>query len=396
MELANRMARLGTETAFEMNALVGKLRREGKDIITFGIGEPDFDTPKNIKDACIKALNDNQTHYTTSNGILPLRHAIAKVAGGFRVLEIDPDEVIVSSGAKHIIYDLITALVNAGDEVIYPNPGYPIYESIANFVGAKSVALPLWESRNFSFDASVLKKLVNKKTKMIILNSPHNPTGGVLSVKDLQDIAEITKDFNCWIMMDEIYSRMIYDEKFTSLASLPGMKERTLIVDGFSKTFAMTGWRLGYGIMPKELAVYVAKLENNTNSCISTFSQYGAIEAMLGDQSPMDKMTVEYKKRRDLIVKLLNDIKGFSCKSPKGAFYAFPNVTQACKNLGLKDARELQNYILDKAGVAVLARTYFGPKNEGENDEYVRLSYVTSTDTIEKGLARIKKVIEQK
>ena len=275
MQLANRMSRLGTETAFEMSALVGKLRREGKDIITFGIGEPDFDTPKNIKDACIKALNENQTHYTTSNGILPLRQAIAKAAGEFRKMEFDPEEVIVSSGAKHILYDVVTVLVNEGDEVIYPNPGYPIYESVANFVGAKSVALPLWENKDFSFDVNDLRKIVNKKTKMIILNSPQNPTGSVLSLKDLEDIAELARKYNCWIMTDEIYSRILYDGKFISIASLPGMKERTIIVDGFSKTFAMTGWRLGYGIMPKELAVYISKLENNTNSCVNTFAQYG-------------------------------------------------------------------------------------------------------------------------
>jgi len=389
------MKRLGTETAFEMNAVVEKLRREGKDIITFGIGDPDFDTPKNIKNACIKALNENKTHYAVSNGILPLRQAIAKAAGEFRKMEFSPDEIVVSTGVKHVLYDLITVLVDEGDEVIYPNPGYPIYESVANFVGAKSVALPLWENRDFSFDANVLKKLVNKKTKMILLNSPHNPTGSVLTVKDLKDIAEISGKFNCWVVMDEIYSRILYENEFTSIISLPGMKERTIIVDGFSKTFAMTGWRLGYGIMPKELTVPITKLENNTNACVNTFAQYGAIEAISGDQSEVHKMAEEYRKRRDLMVKLLNDIKGITCKSPKGSFYAFPNVTGACRKLGLKNARELQDYILYNAGVAVLARTYFGPKNKGETEEYIRLAYVSSIKAIEEGLARIKKVIEK-
>jgi len=395
MQLANRMKRLGTETSFEVNGLVEKLRREGKDIITFGIGDPAFDTPENVKEACIKALKENQTHYANSSGVFALRQAVAKVAGEFRGLEFDPEEVLISSGTKHIIYDVITVLVNEGDEVIYPNPGYPIYESVANFVGARSVALPLLEKKDFSFDANVLKKLVNKKTKMIILNSPQNPTGSVLSLKDLQDIAEISAKFNCWIVTDEIYSRIIYDDKVNSIISLPGMRERTIVVDGFSKSFAMTGWRVGYGIMPKELTVHLAKLENNTNACVNTFAQHGAIEAILGDQSEVNKTISGYRKRRDLMVKLLNDIKGFSCKSPKGAFYAFPNVTQACKNLGLKGARELQSYILENAGVAVLARTYFGPKNEGETEEYIRLSYVASMETIEKGLARIKKVIEK-
>ncbi|MFH1075139.1 MAG: pyridoxal phosphate-dependent aminotransferase [Candidatus Firestonebacteria bacterium] len=396
MQLAKRMGRLGTETAFEVAALVGKLRLQGKDIITFGLGEPDFDTPMNIKQACIKALNENQTHYTTSNGILSLRQAIAKTAGEFRGMEYDADEVVVSPGAKPILFNAIMALVDEGDEVIYPNPGYPIYESVANFVGAKSIALPLWEKNNFSFDVKVLKKLVNKKTKMIVLNSPQNPTGGVLSLKDLEEIAKLAREFNIWILTDEVYGRILYDDKFVSIASLPGMKERTIVVDGFSKTYAMTGWRLGYGLMPKELAPYIAKLETNANSCTNAFVQHAGLEALLGKQDEAANMVVEFKKRRDLIVKLLNEIKGFKCQMPKGAFYAFPNVTEACKNLGLKTAKDLQGFLLEKAGIAVLARTYFGPKNEGEIDEYIRLSYVSSLDNINKGVERMKKAIESK
>ena len=396
MKLAERMGRLGTETAFEVAALVGKLRLQGKDIITFGLGEPNFDTPMNIKEACIKALNANQTHYTTSNGILPLRQAIAKASGEFRGMEYDADEVVVAPGAKPILFNAILALVDEGDEVIYPNPGYPIYESMANFVGAKSIALPLWEKNGFSFDVAVLKKLVNKKTKMLVLNSPQNPTGGVLSKKDLEEIAKLAKEFNFWVLTDEVYGKILYDDKFVSIASLPGMKERTIVVDGFSKTYAMTGWRLGYGLMPKELAPYIAKLETNANSCTNAFVQHAGIEAITGSQVEAEKMVVEFRKRRDLIVKLLNEIKGFKCQMPKGAFYAFPNVTEACKNLGLKDSKALQAFLLDKAGIAVLSRTYFGPKNEGETDEYIRLSYVSSEEDINKGVARMKKAIEGK
>ncbi|MEI7903857.1 MAG: pyridoxal phosphate-dependent aminotransferase [Candidatus Firestonebacteria bacterium] len=392
---AKRMSRLGTENAFVVLAQVKKLLAQGKDIISFGLGEPDFDTPLNIKEAAIKAIKEGQTKYGPSAGILPLREAIARQAGKLRGIEIDPDEVVVTPGAKPIIFDAVMALVDEGDEVVYPNPGYPIYESVANFVGAKSVALPLWESKGFSFDIADLKKLVNKKTKMIFINSPQNPTGGVLSYNDLKAIAELAIQNDCWVVSDEVYGKIIYGEKFHSIASIPGMKQRTIIVDGFSKTYAMTGWRLGYGIMPKELAGFIAKIETNADSCTNTFVQYGGVEAILGPQAESDKMVAEFEKRSILIVDLLNDIKGFSCIRPKGAFYVFPNVTQACKNLGFKDARDLQAYLLEKAEVAVLARTFFGPKNLGEVDEYVRLSYVTSTEKIKEGLQRMKNLIEK-
>jgi len=395
VQLAKRMSRLGTENAYEVAAQVAKLRLTGKDIITFGLGEPDFDTPENIKAACIKALNENQTHYAASAGLLSLRKAVAKEAGKLRGMDIDPDEVVVGPGVKPIIFGSIMALVDEGDEVIYPNPGYPTYESVSNFVGAKTISLPLWEKKGFAFEAETLKKMVTKKTKMIFINSPQNPTGGVLSKKDLEEIATLARKFNFWVVADEIYGRILYDDEFISIASLPGMKERTIIVDGFSKIYSMTGWRLGYGIMPGELAAQMVKLQINANSCTNTFVQIAGVEAISGDQSEPEKMVAEFRKRRDLMVKLLNEIKGFSCHIPKGAFYAFPNVTEACKALGLKSAIELQAYILDKADVAVVARTYFGPKNEGETDEYIRLSYATSQENIKEGLARIKKVIEK-
>ncbi len=393
---AKRMSRLGTENAFVVLAQVKKLMAQGRDIISFGLGEPDFDTPLNIKEAAIKALKEGQTKYGPSAGILPLREAIAKEAGRARGIEIDADEIVVTPGAKPIIFDAVLALVDEGDEVIYPNPGYPIYESVANFVGAKSVALPLWESKGFSFDINDLKKIVNNNTKVIFINSPQNPTGGVISYDDLLAIAELAIKHNCWVISDEVYGKIIYGEKFHSIVSIPGMKERTIVVDGFSKTYAMTGWRLGYGIMPKELAAYIAKIETNADSCTNTFVQFGGIEALVGPQTASAKMVAEFEKRSKLIVDLLNDIKGVSCIRPKGAFYVFPNVTKACANLGFKDARELQEYLLDKADVAVLARTFFGPKNEGETDEYIRLSYVTSEEKIREGLKRMKKAIEVK
>ena len=392
---AKRMSRLGTENSFVVLAQVKKLMAQGRDIISFGIGEPDFDTPDNIKEAGIKAIKEGQTKYCPSSGIIQFREVVAREAGKIRGIDIDPEEVVAAPGAKHILFDAVMALVDEGDEVIYPNPGYPIYESVANFVGAKSIALPLWESKGFSFDIADLKKIVNKKTKMIIINSPQNPTGGVLSYDDLKAIAELAIKNDCWVLSDEIYGRIIYGEKFHSIASIPGMKERTIIVDGHSKTYAMTGWRLGYGIMPKELAVAVARLETNSTSCTSTFVQYGGIEALAGSQKAVDNMIAEYEKRSRLIVDLLNDVKGFSCIRPKGAFYVFPNVTQVCKNLGFKDARDLQAHLLEKADVAVLARTFFGPKNPGETDEYVRLSYVTSTEKIKEGMKRIKNLIEK-
>ena len=394
LQYADRMKRLGTETAFEVLAIVNGLKAQGKDIISFGLGEPDFDTPEHIKEACIKAIKENKTRYTASAGILQLRQAIAKYAGEMRGIEIDPDEIVVTPGAKPIIFDAMLALVNEGDEVIYPNPGYPIYESIANFVGAKSIPLPLWEEKGFSFDINTLKSLVNKKTKVIVLNSPQNPTGGIIKKEDLAVIAELGKKFDFWVISDEVYGKIIYDEKFESIASFKHMRERTVVVDGFSKTYAMTGWRLGYGIMNKELAKYIAKIETNADSCTNAFVQAAGVEAMTGTQAPSEKMVAEFKRRSVIIVDLLNQIKGVSCIRPKGAFYVFANVTKACQNLGLKSARELQEHLLYKHDVVVLARTFFGPKNEGEKDEFIRLSYVTSEEKIKESIARIKKGIE--
>ena len=395
MQKAKRMKRLGTETAFEVLARVNELKRKGKDIISFAIGEPDFDTPVHIKDAVMNALKEGYTHYSPSAGVLSLRESIARYISKTRDIEVDPEEVVVTPGAKPIIAYGILACVNEGDEVIYPNPGFPIYESFINFVGAKPVPLPLLEEREFSFDPQELEKRITDKTKMIIINSPHNPTGGILSRDDLEMIAEISKKKEIWIMSDEIYSQIIYDTEFNSIASIPGMKERTILIDGFSKTYAMTGWRLGFGVMRKDLAQDVTRIQTNVNSCTNTFIQYAGVNALEGPQDASLAMVKEFKERRDIIWEGLNEIKGIRCVKPKGAFYIYPNVTEVCRNLNLENSRKLQDYLLYEAGVAVLGRTCFGQRCEGEKDEYIRLSYATSKEDILEGLRRIKKVVEK-
>ncbi|HOB21314.1 MAG TPA: pyridoxal phosphate-dependent aminotransferase, partial [Bacillota bacterium] len=359
------------------------------------IGEPDFDTPQNIKDAGCRAIQNNETHYGPSAGIMPLREAIAKYISETRNISVKPEHVVVTPGAKPIIFHGILACVDPGDEVIYPNPGFPIYESMINFVGAKPVPLPLVEEKNFSFDVQQLRSLVTEKTKMIIINSPQNPTGGVLSKEDLEAVAELAIEHDLWVISDEIYSRLVFDGEFRSITAIPGMQERTIIIDGFSKTYAMTGWRLGYGVMNEKLAETVARLETNSESCTATFTQWAGIEALTGPQDRAEAMAAEFRRRRDLIVEGLNQIEGITCCKPGGAFYVYPNVTGACKRLGLADSREFQRYLLYEAGVAVLARTCFGKRNQGEDQEYVRLSYATSTEQIQEGLARIKKAVER-
>jgi len=395
MKLASRMKKLGTENAFVVLAEVNKLLSQGKDIISFCIGEPDFDTPKNIKNTAIKAIEDGYTHYGPSAGLPEARKVIAEYISKTRDIDVGAEEVVITPGGKPIIYFCLNALAGPGDEVIYPNPGFPIYESVINFVGAKPVAVPLLEEKGFTFDIDYLKGLINKNTKMIILNSPQNPTGGVLSQKDLQDIAEIAIESDIMVFSDEIYSRIIYEGKFASIASIEGMKERTIILDGFSKTYAMTGWRIGYGVMNAELAQKIAQLETNCESCTATFTQIAAMEAYNGSQDETEEMVAEFKIRRDLIVDGLNDIKGFNCLRPKGSFYVFVNVTDACNSLGFSDSKKLQEYLLHTADVAVLPRTSFGVKNKGEYQEYIRLSYATSRENIINGLIRIKNAVEE-
>jgi aspartate aminotransferase len=386
MKLAERMSRLGTETAFEVLARAKALEREGKEIIHLEIGEPDFATPRNIIDASIKALNDGYTHYGPSAGILELREVIAKYISESRKIKVNPEQVVVTPGGKPIMFYAILALVNEGEEVIYPNPGFPIYESVIDFIGAKPVPIKLREENDFRLDTQELKKLVSKKTRMIIINSPQNPTGGILTHQDLKEIAEIAINNDIIVLSDEIYSRIIYEGEHHSITQFRGMQERTILLDGLSKTYAMTGWRIGYGVMKEELAVMVAKLMTNSNSCTATFTQRAAIEAISGKQDEVDKMVAEFKKRRDIIVKGLCSIPRIGCASPKGAFYVFPNT----QKIGM-DTKKLADYLLYEAGVAVLSGTSFGIYGDG----YLRLSYANSIENIEKGLERIKQALQK-
>jgi len=384
MRLAQRMSRLGTETAFEVLARAKQLEREGKEIVHLEIGEPDFNTPQNITEAAIEALKEGYTHYGPSAGLPELREVIARYVADTRKILVDPDEVVVTPGGKPIMFFSILALVDEGDEVIYPNPGFPIYESVIEFIGAKPVPIQLREENDFRLDIDELKKLVTPKTKLIIINSPQNPTGGILTLEDLKAIADIAISKNIYVLSDEIYSRILYEGKHHSIASLPDMKERTIILDGLSKTYAMTGWRIGYGVMNKSLAPHIARLMTNSNSCTASFTQQAAIEAIAGDQAEVDKMVKEFRRRRDVIVKGLCDIPKLSCSSPKGAFYVFPNV----KKIGW-DTKKLADAILHEAGVAVLSGTAFGKFGEG----YLRLSYANSVENINKGLERMRKFL---
>jgi len=376
---------LGTETAFEVLAKAKALEKQGKDIVHLEIGEPDFDTPRNIKEAAIKALNAGYTHYVPSAGIPELRQAIADYISKTRSLEVSPEEVVVTPGGKPIMFYTVLALVNPCEEVLYPNPGFPIYESLINFVGAKPVPIPLEEKNDFSLDREYIKKMITKKTKLIIINSPENPTGGVLSREDLKVIADsISGRDDVFVLSDEIYSRIIYEGKHESITAFPGMKDKTILLDGFSKTYAMTGWRLGYGVMHKDLALKVAQLMTNSNSCTSAFTQMAGVEALTGPQKEPERMVAEFKKRREVIVDGLNKIKGITCKKPHGAFYVFPNI----EGTGM-DCRKLGEHLLNNAGVAVLPGTSFGKYGEG----HLRLSFANSVQNIKKALERIAKAV---
>lgn len=380
MELSEKMARLGTETAFQVLARAQALEAKGKDIVHLEIGEPDFDTPRNIRDAATRALNQSYTHYCSSQGIVPLRVEIAKEMERTRGVSVDPDRVVVTPGAKPIMFYSILALLDKGDEAIFPDPLYPIYESMINFTGAKAVPVRLREELDFRFDIDELRSKVTPRTKLIILNSPHNPTGGVLEEEDIRAVAEIAQKHNIMVLSDEVYEHISYEGKPFSITSLPGMLDRTILLNGFSKTYAMTGWRLGYAVMPAELVEPVVRLITNSVSCTAPFIQHAGIEALTGPQDSILRMVSEFKKRRDLIVDGLNQIPGISCLRPKGAFYVFPNV----KELGM-DCNQFADYLMDEAGVAVLPGTHFGKYGDG----YIRLSYATSSENINKGLERI-------
>jgi aspartate aminotransferase len=381
LRLAGRMSRLGTETAFEVLNRARALEKQGKEIVHLEIGEPDFDTPSNVIEAGIDALHKGWTHYGPAAGLPDLRQAIAEYVSRTRNVPVSSDEVIVVPGGKPIIFFTMLALIEAGDEVIYPNPGFPIYESMINYSLGKAVPIPLREDRDFSIDVRELASLINDQTKLIILNSPHNPTGGVLTKKDILEIAEVIGDRNILILSDEIYSRLIFDGDHFSIMSVPGFKERTILLDGFSKTYAMTGWRMGYGVMRPDLAVHIARLSTNSTSCTASFTQVAGIEALRGDQSSVTKMSAEFQHRRDVFVAGLNRIKGFSCRVPKGAFYTFPNITKTGWT-----SKKLADALLEQAGVACLSGTAFGDYGEG----YLRFSVANSLENLNLALSKIE------
>lgn len=382
LRLASRMKRLGTETAFEVLARARALEAQGKSVVHLEIGEPDFDTPKNVVEAGVAALRGGWTHYGPAAGHPDTRAAVARYVSRTRGVEVSPQEVVVVPGGKPILLYAMTALIESGDEVLYPNPAYPIYESLANFVGGKPVPVPIREENAFALDPRDVASRLTPRTRMVVLNSPANPTGGVTPREALQEVLDALKSHpDVWILSDEIYSRMLYDgaEHFSPLQD-PEIRERVILLDGWSKTYAMTGWRMGYGVMRPDLADSFAKLMINSNSCTASFSQRAGIEALDGDQSAVDGMCAEFDRRRRRIVELLNAMPGVRCHLPTGAFYVFPNVS----SFGVKVA-ELQHRILTEAGVACLAGTAFGSHGEG----YLRFSYATSMQNIEEGMRRV-------
>jgi aspartate/methionine/tyrosine aminotransferase len=381
---ADRLRKLGTETAFDVLSRARAMESQGAKILHMEIGEPDFDTPAEIRHAAKRALDEGYTHYTPAAGFLMLRRAIAEEVTRTRGIPVTAENIVVVPGGKMVIFFTILTLLNPGEEAIYPNPGFPIYESMINFVGGVPVPLRLREERQFSFDPDEFRSLLTPRTKLIILNSPGNPCGGVLSRADLEVVAAEAQKHDCYVLSDEIYSRILYEGECVSIASLPGMQERTIILDGFSKAYAMTGWRLGFGVMRRELTAWFSRLATNSNSCTAAFSQMAGLAALKGDQKETHKMVEEFRRRRDVIVGGLNDIPGIHCCMPQGAFYVFPNIS------GLEvTSRELADKLLYQGGVATLAGTAFGKYGEG----FLRLSYATSLETIRRALNRIRETI---
>ncbi|HUH97075.1 MAG TPA: pyridoxal phosphate-dependent aminotransferase [Anaerolineales bacterium] len=388
MSYATRTNHLKPEGAYQVLARANQLEAEGREIVHLEIGQPDYPTFENVSEAGIAAIRAGHTRYTPPAGMPSLREAIAADAGRRRGIRVQPDEVVISPGGKPNLFFPTLALVEPGDEVIYPDPGFPTYEAMIRLAGGRPRAVPLVEESNFSFDLEALDRLAGKRTKLIILNSPGNPTGGVIPRADLEHIAEKAQEFNSWVMSDEIYARLIYDGlKAESIASLPDMQERTIIVDSFSKTYSMTGWRLGYGIMPRELAERVDLLLTHSVGSTAHFTQFAGLEAVTGPQDMVEVMAAEYQHRRDVIVEELNHIAGFLCQKPQGAFYAFPNI----KGTGMK-SNELAKLLLEEAGVALLPGTAFGEYGEG----YLRLSYANSTENIRKGMRQIQSVLGER
>ncbi|MBV9504840.1 MAG: pyridoxal phosphate-dependent aminotransferase [Acidobacteriia bacterium] len=384
MKLAERIGLLGVESAFDVLVRARALEAQGRSVIHLEIGEPDFPTPAHIIEAAKQALDEGWTHYGPTQGLPELREAIAAYVSRTRGISARPEQVCVVPGGKPIIYFPLIALVEAGDEVIYPNPGFPIYESMIRFLGAKPVPMPLEESRGFSFDLDLFRDLLTDRTKIVILNSPQNPTGGVIPRDDLKQIALLLRDRDCMVLADEIYGRICYaEEPPASILEFPWMQEKTILLDGFSKTYAMTGWRMGYGVMPEWLVVAVNKLMVNSNSCTASFTQRAGIAALTGPQDDLDRMVAEFRRRRDAFCKGLNEIPGFRCALPGGAFYAFPNVS----GTGIA-AKELADFLLNEAGVACLDGAAFGRYGE----DYIRFSYANSLPNLLEAVERIKKI----
>ncbi len=386
VRLAKRMSRLGTETAFEVMVKARTLEAQGKEMIHLEIGEPDFITPGKIIEGAVEALWGGYTHYCPSSGLPELRRAVAEEIRSTRGIEVDDDWVCITPGGKPILFYVIMALVDEGDEALYPNPGYPIYESMINFVGGKAVPLPLYEKHGFRFEAEELRERVSSKTRLLILNSPQNPTGGLLTREDLQLIADSANRHDFWVLADEVYSRILYEGSHFSIASLPGMQERTIILDGFSKTYAMTGWRIGYGVMPPELASHISRLITNSVSCTPPFIQRAGLAALSSANAESLEMVAEFKRRRDFLVEALNQIPGVSCFKPHGAFYVFPNI----RSFGMTSSA-MADYLMREAGVAVLSGTCFGEFGEG----YIRLAYANSMENLKKAAEKIRAALKK-
>ena len=381
LEFAHRMSTLGTETAFEVLAKARRLEAQGRNIVHLEIGEPDFDTPAHIIEAAVRALQGGYTHYTPAAGIMEARDAVAAYMERTRKIRVDASHVVITPGSKNVLLFAMLALVNPGDEVVYPDPGYPIYESIARFIGATLRPMRLREEADFRPDLDEFRSLLSPRTRLVVLNSPHNPCGSMLDRTDLEAIAQAVLPTRAFVLADEIYGRIVYEGEQYSIATAPGMQDRTIILDGMSKTYAMTGWRIGFGIMRPELVERMAQLMINSSSCAAAFSQMATIAALSGPQDGVDAMVAEFRSRRQIIIDELNRIEGVHCRMPRGAFYAFPNVSAIDTN-----AKRLADFLLEEAGVACLAGTSFGEGGKG----YLRFSYANSQQNIREGMKRLR------
>ncbi|MFN0072201.1 MAG: pyridoxal phosphate-dependent aminotransferase [Chloroflexota bacterium] len=384
MRIAEAAKRLGTESAFEVLVRARALEAQGRSVVHLEIGEPDFPTPTHVAEAGMRAIQDGHTHYGPAVGLPELRRAIAEQVERIQGVSVSPDQVVVTPGGKPIMFFTIMTLVEPGDEVIYPDPGFPIYRSMIDYVGGRPVPMPLREEHDFRLDVNELKQLISPRTKLIILNSPSNPVGSVFERSDLEAIADLVRGRDIAVLSDEIYARITYGYEHESIAALPGMLDQTIILDGFSKTYAMTGWRLGYGVFPAELVPVIDKLMVNSVSCTPAFSQYAGLAALTGPQDAVDRMLEEFDRRRQAVVRGLNAIPGLSCTIPRGAFYAFPNIAKT----GLS-SKEFADRLLQEAGVATLSGTSFGAQGEG----YLRLSYASSLENLEIALKRIEEFV---